>query len=267
MCMNDYSEVQHGIRLILNVFGENDNARRERLVAALDKVAPGGARGGIAAFDEWIKVLPNSTFIGCLSEFDPVDVYGRLSMWRAYSSGMAGVALVMNSYPFQVESDALKAYSVPVAYMSDMEFSRRIDQCLDIIECNLDAVDCLDEASVTLILFRWLVFMAVSMKHPGFHEEEEWRVIYIPSMDESKTIKAAVESIHGIPQVVQKIPLRNDPEAGLDRADLNNLLHQVLIGPSDFPLVLRDAFAAALREKGVENPDDRIAISFIPLRG
>jgi hypothetical protein len=62
-CMNDYSEVEHGIGVLLRVFGENENARRERLVTALDQVAPGAARAGITAFDQWISVLPDSTYI------------------------------------------------------------------------------------------------------------------------------------------------------------------------------------------------------------
>lgn len=265
-CMDDYSEVQHGITLLLKVFSENDHARRERLIRALDQVAVGSAKAGIDAFDEWIRKLPDETYIGCLSEFDEADSAGRLSMWRAYSTTKAGVAVVMNSHPFLAETDALKAYSVSVAYLTDQEFADRMDNCLQTIEQNLEQVRALPPENITHIVFWWLLFLAVSLKHPAFVEEREWRIIYLPSMEKSDVIVSAVECIRGIPQVVEKIPLLNAPERGLDRADLNSLLHRVIIGPSDYPLVLYDAFVKALTDKGVENVPDRMSVSFIPLR-
>jgi hypothetical protein len=264
--MNDYSEVQHGIGLLIKVFSDNEHARRNRLFAALDQVAPGAAKDGVAAFDAWIKQLPDATFIGCLTEFDPADTSGRLSMWRAYSTHQAGVALVMNSDPFIRETDALKAYSVPVQYLSDVDFAERMDVCLAAIEQNLDQIRTLPPENITHITFWWLLFLAVSLKHPAFIEEREWRVIYIPSMEKSDTIISAVECIGGIPQVVEKIPLIDDPDKGLDRADINNLLHKIIIGPTEFPLVLFDAFERALTERGVTGAADRISVSFIPLR-
>lgn len=265
-CMDDYSEVQHGIGLLLKVFAENEYFRRERLVRALDQVAPESARAGIAKFDEWIKRLPDETFIGCLSEFDVDDKLGRLSMWRAYSTKKAGVALVMNPWPFIAESDVLKAYSVPVAYLSDVQFAERLDVCLAEIESHVEQMKALPPDNVVHIVFWWLIFMSVSLKHPAFIEEREWRVIYIPSMDRSDTIQSAVECISGVPQVIEKIPLINDLEKGLDRADLDNLLHQLIIGPSEFPLVLYDAFERALTAKNVKDASSRISVSFIPLR-
>jgi hypothetical protein len=210
--------------------------------------------------------MPDATFIGCLTEFDPADTSGRLSMWRAYSTHQAGVALVMNKFPFVRETDALKAYSVPVAYLSDIAFAQRMDACLDAIEQNLEQIRALPPENISHIIFWWLLVLAVSLKHPAFVEERVWRVIYIPSMEKSETIISAVECIGGIPQVVEKIPLINDPGKGLDRADINNLLHRIIIGPSEFPLVLFDAFERALSERGVDNASERISVSFIPLR-
>jgi hypothetical protein len=60
-CMNDYSEVQHGIGLLIKVFSDNEYARRNRLFVALDQVAAGAAQAGVAAFDGWIKQLPDAT--------------------------------------------------------------------------------------------------------------------------------------------------------------------------------------------------------------
>jgi hypothetical protein len=93
-CMNDYSEVQHGISLLFKVFEGPDNPSIKRLYAALDQVAEGAAKRAVDRFNEWIPKLPDITFIGCLSQADIDESTGRLSMWRAYSSPNSGVALV-----------------------------------------------------------------------------------------------------------------------------------------------------------------------------
>ena len=265
-CMNDYSEIQHGIALLLRVFRENESARRERLVSYLDQIAPGATREAIADFDSWIPNLPDQTFIGCLSEFDPSDNFGRLSMWRAYSSRKAGVAIVMNSEPFSAETDKLNAYSLPVAYLTDQEFAAGIDRCLDAIEATIDSIRLLSFATVRHIVFWWILTMAVGLKHPAFVEEREWRVVYLPGLWRSNAIEETTESVAGIPQIVQKIPLRDDPDSGLIKADLDHLLYKIIIGPSEYPLVLRNAFAVALAEKNVSEPLSRISVSSIPLR-
>ena len=265
-CMNDYSEVQHGIALILNVFHAEQSKRRDRLLSLCDQISPGAALNAIAAFDQWKTELPAGAFIGCLSEHDPNDELGRLSMWRAYASG-AGVAIVMNSTPFLAETDELKAYSVPVLYLSDTEFGAAIDSCLDNIEANLSGLKNLDETAVTHVIFWWLIFLAVSLKHPAFKEEQEWRVVYLPVIERSPIIEEALEAVQGLPQLIQKIPLKDDPSVGLHAADVPNLLRLLIIGPTEFPLVIRDALVAAMREANVSSPEEKVRISWIPLRG
>lgn len=265
-CMNDYSEVQHGIQLLLQIFNDQDEARIKRLVAIFDSVAPGAASEAISTFNSWIPSLPNDTYIGCLSVFKPDDEFGRLSMWRAYGSGTGGVALVMNCEPFLSDSAELKAYSLPVAYLTDQQFAAGIDRCLDSIEQMVPTIGAVTAEQIRDTIFWWFLCLAVSLKHPAFQEEQEWRVIYIPSMNKSEVIEEAVECIGGIPQVVHKIPLIDDPSVGLVKADIPNLLDRIIIGPSQFPIVLRDAFANALTQKGVPEAQSRITNSFIPLR-
>lgn len=265
-CMNDYSEVQHGIDLLVKAFGGADNPRINRLYRALDQISVGEAKAGVDAFNEWIPRLPNNTFIGCLSQAELSETTGRLSMWRAYSSPSAGVALVLDKAPFIAETDALKAYSMPVAYLSDELFVSGIDNCLSTLETIAPNFKGVQAGLVQHIVFWWLVSMAVSLKHPAFDEEREWRIVYFPEMAKSDVIEQSVESIRGIPQIVQKIPLMDEPEKGLNGASINKILTKIIIGPSEFPLVIADAFAALLAERGVQNAFERISLSLIPLR-
>lgn len=265
-CMNDYSEVRHGIELLVKAFGGQENERINRLYGLFDQIAPGAARTAVDKFNTWIPRLPDITFIGCLSQTDMNETCGRLSMWRAYSSPSAGVALVLDKAPFVAETDALKAYSLPVAYLTDQQFIDGIDRCLMTLENIFPSLTGLDAPIIEHTVFWWLLCMAVGLKHPAFDEEREWRIIYIPEMGVSEAIIQSVESVRGLPQIVQKIPLIDDHERGLHGAHPDNLVRNLIIGPSEFPLVLRDAFVALLEEAGVTNAQDRVSISFIPLR-
>lgn len=187
-------------------------------------------------------------------------------MWRAYASG-AGVAIVMNNTPFIAETDELKAYSLPVRYFSDAAFGAEIDKYLDGMEANLRTLRHLDKDTLAHIIFWWLIFLSVSLKHPAFSEEREWRVIYLPALDRSPVIEEALETIGGLPQIVQKIPLRDDKAVGLHGADIPNLIQMLIVGPSEFPLVIRDALLTAMREAKVDAPNDKVRVSWIPLRG
>jgi hypothetical protein len=265
-CMNDFTEVRHGIELLHKVFHGQDNERINQLYKLFDQVAPNAARTAVDKFNSWINDLNSLTFIGCLSLTDPDERVGLLSMWRAYASPNSGVALVLDKAPFVAETNALNAYSLPVAYLSDDEFKTEIDSCLKNLETAIPSLSVLPSNVIEDCVFRWLLCLAVGLKHPAFKEEREWRVFYIPKMWKSDVITASVESVRGVPQVVQKIPLRNDANHGLFGASPDKLIKHIIIGPTEFPLVVRDAFAVLLEEIGVENPFERITPSFIPLR-
>jgi hypothetical protein len=116
-------------------------------------------------------------------------------------------------------------------------------------------------------MFNVLRFAAYCTKHPGFREELEWRVIYSPSFELSETISHEIVSIDGVPQRIYKIPLIDAPEKGLDGADIPQFFDRIIIGPTDYPIAIRDAFETALHTAGVEDPAERIVVSDIPIRG
>lgn len=265
-CMNDYSEVEHGISLLVNAFSEDNGARRARFFGIFDRIAPGSAEKAVSAFDSWLPQLPYQVFIGCLSEFDKNDPHGRLSMWRAYTQAGAGVALVMNHEPFLAETDLLGAYSVPVLYLGDGNFTPWLDGVLDLLDQTIEQYAELPPERIEGRIFFWLVLLAVGLKHPAFAEEREWRIISIPNMYPTSVISDHVEAISGIPQIVLKIPLQHNEEVGLHHADIPSLVHKVLIGPSDFPMTLFQAFQQLLRDAGDQKADEKVEVTYIPLR-
>ena len=264
--MNDHGEVAHGIRTILSVFHDKESARRDRLIGILDRIASGAAAEGITRFDKCIPHLPSSVYIGCLAQIPADDDMGLLSMWRAYAASGNGVALVMNSTPFLAQTDALAAYSTPVLYLTDSEFADAVDRSLDSIEEHLAAFSLVTFEQLAHMVFWWLLMMAVSLKHKAFREEAEWRIVYIPGLWKSGAIASGVECIGGVPQIVQKIPLKNDEASGLFGAHPEDLINRLIIGPTQFQDVVAEALVGSLVAAGVREPHSRLRFSSIPLR-
>jgi hypothetical protein len=106
----------------------------------------------------------------------------------------------------------------------------------------------------------------LSTKHPGFHEEREWRVIYSPSFQKSDRLSTEIVSINGTPQSICKIPLRDVREEGLFGLELPELIDRVIIGPTKFPVGIYDALVTVLTDAGIKNAASKVIVSDIPLR-
>src|SRR5690606_28877157 len=121
----------------------------QRFRAFLDEVFPGmRARLEADFFNHHSQLFPTGTYLLCLSEHvNDEDATGRLSMWRAYGRG-TGVAIVMNSAPFLGGSDVLKAYTSPVAYLSDETFVEEFAKVVDNVEANRGFIARCDETVV-----------------------------------------------------------------------------------------------------------------------
>lgn len=82
----------------------------------------------------------------------------------------------------------------------------------------------------------------------------------------SEHIQEFAHAVRGVPQKIQKIPLRNIPEEDFFGAEIPELLERIIIGPTVYPNAMYQAFSKLLRDAGVPDPDNRIFISDIPLR-
>lgn len=263
-CMNDYMEISHGHQQLVKFF--NTKEHREKFVTALDAYETGIAEEILNGFDEWWNKIQNDTFIASIS-IHPVseDTHGRLSMWRAYGEQPAKAALVLNNPPKSNKS--LGLILSPAAYFTYEELEAELLKIITSIEENIDYIKSLDKQSVFGTTIVSLIILAVCLKHPGFKEEQEWRIIHLPQMTDSNgSINSSVETISGVPQVVYKIPLENDKELEITGLDLHELIDKVLIGPTQYPLAIFNAFCIAMNEAGIEESASKITISDIPLR-
>lgn len=262
-CMNDYTEVEHGLDCLSAAYKGKHGIRLRKII---DDLFPGTMAELASLFDGWADDLRDNTYIICFSEHRTTEnTLGRLSMWRAYGRS-AGVALVMNNTPFLSTSGTLNASTSSVTYMYPEDFEREFERVVNGIEGNVHKIQAMGKDTVKAYLFNAFRFAALCTKHKAFEEELEWRVIYNPNIAPSKYIKKGIELINGSPQPVYKLPLKNVPDEGITGIEIPELLNRLIIGPCSHTLAVREAFADLMAEAGIPDPYERIAMSLIPIR-
>lgn len=274
MLMNDFSEVDYGANCLSMAYNGPIGERLKTVLRAVQDDLPEVVE---AHHNELLNDIKHETYLIAISEHggDNEDRLGRLSMWRAYGA-RNGVAFVFNNTPFLSESDALKAYSMPVAYSTPEQFAESFEEMVTALESELETL----KASGGPFLYEWLMlvfrFAVQATKHPAFLEEREWRVIYSPTLliryeqmteQQLGRVPTEIRCIGGVPQRVYAIPFRNYVEDGLTGATVPELIEKVLIGPSADSYAIAQAFVAELEIAGVENPASKVWITGIPLRG
>jgi Protein of unknown function (DUF2971) len=262
-CMSDFLEVQYGLQRLIEAYQKSNASKRFR--TALDSVFKGISEEAAQLFDGWRPHFEIDTYFTCVSEHeDAEDLFGRLSMWRAYSE-TTGIALVLKNSVFINPADGFGAYASPVAYLDASQFEKEFDRVAENVCNSLDLIRSRTREDIKARIFNMLRLTSVSTKHPGFREEREWRIVYCPTLEKSAYLKEDIQVVKGIPQPVYKIPLQNIEQVGLVAA-IPDLLDRIIIGPSQYPFALAEAFVRLLKDAGVQDAENRICISDIPIR-
>lgn len=275
--MNDFSEIRHGWRCLLSAYNSPLGKRLQMVLREIQPDLPEILQGN---FNSQILEVTNETYLCSLSEHgDPLgddheDKFGRLSMWRAYAP-KDGVAFVMKNTPFLGESFALGAFTSPVVYAMPDEFQPAFEEIVVGIEANIGTLTPLGGQVVHDSLMNAFRAAVQSTKHPSFKEEREWRVLYSPSLlrsagaltdEQMRRIPCTVRSLGGVPQHVYAIPFVDYPDEGFVGATLPELIDRVLIGPSQDSFAIWQAFVAELTRLNVQNAEDKVFVTGVPLR-
>lgn len=262
--MNDFSEVAFGQQMLINVLRDAD--LQNSFQAACREIAP-EIEGVFNLMGSEFETIKLNTYLLSLSRHTGLELeIGLLSMWRAYG-GSANVCLVFNTEAFANDQDAYDVIIAPVDYTGAIGVRREVERIRAAMIHNKDALKQIDPGIVTFNLKYALDMMLLSTKHPGFKEEEEWRVIYRPpNPPDVPDVPSKVVCVNGIIQNVYYLPMKDIPDKGLKNANLNDLLHRIIIGPTPNPYVVCDAFVRLLRSEGIEDAEQRVRSSGIPLR-
>ncbi|MBV8849967.1 MAG: DUF2971 domain-containing protein [Methylobacteriaceae bacterium] len=279
--MNDFSEIHHGWNCLLEAYNGAHGMRLQAAIRAVQDDLPEILQGNFSA--QILDVIRETYLLSVSEHGDPKgeehgddheDNFGRLSMWRAYAP-KDGVAFVMNNRPFLCESNALRAFTSPVAYAMPKDFQPAFEEIVVAIESNIEKLKPLGGQFVHDSLMNSFRFAVQSTKHPCFQEEREWRVIYSPSLlsrtgalteQQMSRIPTEIMTLKGVPQRVLSIPFVDYPEEGFVGATIAALLDRVLIGPSQDSYAIHHAFVGELMRPNVPEAESKVVITGIPLR-
>ena len=260
--MNDFSEIEHGHRCLDYALGSG--GLHDRLSAVLNRAHPGLWPQILARLAKQRVNSDQHVYLTSLSETEANDDLGKLSMWRAYG-GRGGVAIIFKTKVFETEND-LGFYNSPVLYADEFEFALEFTKVVDRLENAVELLSRIDRLVVEQIVGNALQFATLSTKHPGFAEEREWRVIYTARDTPSKWIEFEAVTLSGQPQIVCKIPLRNQDGMNMPEMELTELIKKIIIGPCAFPQQTHLAYMKTLSELGFADPSAILRVSNIPLR-
>lgn len=183
LCMNDYSEVNYPYQLFKKIF-HSKSLLRKRFHDAFQIAGEDYDIFFTEHVDELAGFNRFQLFVTCFSEHSVKnDANGKLSMWRGYGKN-GGVAFVLNKEIFCSDFSALETiYTTPVEYLDEKGFRNKIHEFIISVESSKSELEkAIQSGEVNkIILDNWisevLIYALISIKHPGFSEEKEWRVI------------------------------------------------------------------------------------------
>jgi len=265
--MTDYREVQHGFTILQRFFSVKEKAKT--FVDAVNVFASGAADEAINLFNQWwsLGTIQFKTFIVSVSEhYSEEDFHGRLSMWRAFGAAIARVGLVFNVPERSKGAEAMKLIFSPVTYFKDNEAEQVVSEVIKNLMTHTDFLKTVGRQEIINWIFSMLLLGVTCVKHEGFREEKEWRVVHCPKLYPSPLITPSVEIVAGVPQTVYSLPLDKRVNPILDDIDFAKLFDRLIIGPSPYPMAMVDAYLEALSNAGIPEAGKKIFISGIPIR-
>lgn len=267
-CMSDYREVDYGHDLLVKTFRSQVNETQNRyalFTSVLEACVPGVAASAVSMLDQNWNQIRYNTYVASLSEHESghEDLYGRLSMWRAFGGSSGRVALVMSVPWFSPGAQLLRLIFSPVAYFTEDEVAKELDAVIENVRKNAEFLGTVNAQELSGMIYTMLLSAVTCLKHYGFHEEKEWRVIHGAFPLFSELMENSIECINGVPQRVFKLPLEAaiSPELGFA-----SIFDRLIIGPTQYPIAMHGAFASKLTEAGVADAASKVIISDIPIR-
>jgi hypothetical protein len=263
--MNDHSEIAHGRTILDDLL---DGALGARMWAVLDAAHDGLSNDVRSRYYQQAHHAREMTFMSSLCEHEQTDYFGRLSMWRAYGGPTAGVALVFNSDVVTFTGIDLGVYASPVFYGDAAAVEVELIRLVEALEVSAALISKVGRQALADDLAGALHFALLSIKHPGFKEEREWRLLCkVDELSPAAPVRQIVKSVSGIPQRICVLHLSEPSSAAEAPLRWERLLARIIVGPSMFPDTIKDALEHELKHQGVARWDQIVELSDIPLRG
>ncbi len=264
--MNDVEELRFGINQGCEAFQRSDRVRdacrgEERYLALLKEFDRQYLR---YANDEVLD-----TYVMCFSEHQVSDEDGRLSMWRGYGNNGSGAAIVFNTKFIEpVENSPMM--------LARVEYGTSAER-LEWLNSKIDAWATLFSQSEIAIadfylpvhsLFDRIKLFSLFSKHCGFKEEQEWRLVYMAERDRGSRLAHMLHYAVGKRGVEPRLKFKVGPVEGVAREmDLNDLVEQIILGPTGASQMAIACVQRMLTLVGREALCEKVTASTTPFRG
>ena len=261
--MNDVDELRYGMNLGLHAVRSHTGLRQacppEHYNALLDAFdALFTAFDSDSAFDVYV--------FSCAEHDEEIGDDGLLSMWRGYGGDGNGVAIVFDMHPLMVARSPLLVHQVQYRSYEASEawMEEKLQQFADALRRIGGPVAGMNAAAAAL--FERIKLFALFTKHRGFHEEREWRIVYLREQDHAGTFQHHLHYAIGSRGIEPR--LRFTPEtlgAAGTGPKLEQMVQRIILGPVlATPLALR----SVVRMLELYQPAwaDRVARSSTPYR-
>lgn len=262
MAMNDIAEIRAAGTAIEQRYQEQIGAFSTSQRPFLDEL--------MSSFGRLHRDALSNTYAMSFSAHNPGDRDGRLSMWRAYAGDGDGVCLVIRRRNLMRDAAVdFPVASIAMRYETEGQFLSRVAELLAHAQSVFDQHHdfCISLGSRLADLLGYaLTLMAISHKHVGFSEEQEFRLFHIA---EHMPISLAGIRYDAVPvgriaKPVLRVAVKNYPEVGLADATLTDLLEEVIVGPSVHAELQCEAIRLALNLRGLN--EVAVRTSSIPYR-
>lgn len=261
--MNDVDELRYGMNLGLHAVRSHAGLR--------EACPPDHYNALLDAFDTLYTTFDNDSafdvyVFSCSEHDDRIGDDGLLSMWRGYGGDGNGVAIVF-------DMDELLSARTPllvrqVQYLSYEESEAWMDAKLQQFALTLrrlgGPVAGMKDAAAAL--FERIKLFALFTKHRGFHEEREWRIVYLREEDREGLLTQQLHYAIGGRGIEPRLRFTTDALGGAAaRPELKDMVQRIILGPVlATPLALR----SVVRMLEIYQPawTDRVARSSTPYR-
>jgi hypothetical protein len=264
--MNDLEEMR---------FGLNEGLQQFMTSKAVDDAAGSTERSRKLrqAFEHYFSTYDANgafdTYIFCLSEHEPNNTDGLLSMWRGYGGHGKGAALVFDTSQLTTRADspliiAAVKYDTTEKRLETIKIL--IGKWAAILKGAAIPDDRLFEASH--FIFEMLKLNALTSKHDGFSEEREWRAMYMPDRDTTGIFRNRFGYWMGNKGAEPKLKFKIEPIPDFSPPDLSleKILSRIILGPTLSTPLARKSIERMLEILGHPTLKEKLVVSSIPLR-
>jgi hypothetical protein len=260
--MNDVDELRYGMNLGLHAVRSHTGLR--------EACPPGHYNALMDAFDALYTDFDNESafdvyVFSCSEHDDEIGDDGLLSMWRGYGGDGNGVAIVFDMddllaarSPLLVRQVQYLSYDASEAWMD-----KKLQQFALTLQRAGGPVSGMQAAAEAL--FQRIKLFALFTKHRGFHEEREWRIVYLREHDRDGLFTQQLHYAIGSRGIEPRLRFTTQALVAEQRPTLEKMVQRIILGPVlATPLALR----SVVRMLELYQPQwaNRVARSSTPYR-